>query len=235
MRSSKNGCLHSCSIVLVAILSCCLAELARAGETSTNKKPEISVDIGEGVKIELVLIPAGNFMDLGRQVDVQSFYLGKYEITQEQWQTVMGTGPLVNLGPHYPVAGMTWKECETFIDKLNAKTGKHFVFPTSEQWSYAAKAGKDTFDAMKPRVDDLAWHRGNSGNAVHPVGQKKPNDWGLYDILGNVNELTVNAGSFRMHGGSFAQNVEECWGWSEITYSLSNLGLRLALPIGDTE
>ena len=161
------------------------------------------MDLGGGVKLEMVLIPAGEFLmgtpgDSARERQhrvriTRPFYLGKFLVTQEQWETVMGSNPSYSIkGPQNPVVGVSWDDCQQFFDKLNAKSGSGrgtFQLPTEAQWEYACRAGSTTeycFGDDEARLGEYAWYFNNSGDKTHPVGEKKPNAWGLYDMHGNV-------------------------------------------------
>jgi len=180
-----------------------------------KKLPVDSVDLGNGVKLELVQIPAGEFLmgspdsDKGAEGDVNKppqpdekpqhqvritkpFYLGKYPVTQEQWEAVMGSNPSLVKGPKNPVEQVSWEDCQKFLDKLNEKLGPgggKFQFPTEAQWEYACRAGSTTkffFGDDEKDLGEYAWYIKNSDGKEHPVGEKKPNAWGLYDMHGNV-------------------------------------------------
>ena len=120
------------------------------------------------------------------------FYLGKYLVTQEQWEAVMGNNPSRFKGPKNPVETVSWDDCQQFLDKLNAKVGVRggkFQLPTEAQWEYACRAGSTTtycFGDDESGLGEYAWYATNSGGRTHPVGEKKPNAWGLYDMHGNV-------------------------------------------------
>ncbi len=122
------------------------------------------------------------------------FYLGKYLVTQEQWQAVMGNNPSEFKGPKNPVERVSWDDCQKFLEKLNAKIGTQrgkFVLPTEAQWEYACRAGSTTrycFGDDESGLGEYAWYYANSEKKTHPVGEKKPNAWGLYDMHGNVQE-----------------------------------------------
>ncbi len=121
----------------------------------------------------------------------QPFYLGKYEVTQNQWEVVMGSNPSHFKGdPNRPVEQVSWDDVQEFIQKLNAKeTGTKYRFPTEAEWEYAARAGSTTaysFGNDESRLGEYAWYRKNSSDTTHPVRQLKPNAWGLYDMHGNV-------------------------------------------------
>jgi formylglycine-generating enzyme required for sulfatase activity len=117
----------------------------------------------------------------------EPFYLGKYEVTQAQWEAVMGTNPSQFKGhPNRPVENVSWEDVQTFIKRLNRQEGWEVCrLPTEAQWEYAARAGTTTA-RYENDVDAIAWYSQNSGGETHEVGQKLPNAWGLYDMLGNV-------------------------------------------------
>jgi len=121
------------------------------------------------------------------------FAIGKFEVTQEQYQKVMGTNPSYHtekvIGSptgNYPVDSVTWEDAQAFIKKLNAleKTNVYRL-PTEVEWEYAAAAGTDD-DVQGGKTGDVAWFMSNSNYVTHPVGQKQANRWGIYDMLGNV-------------------------------------------------
>jgi formylglycine-generating enzyme required for sulfatase activity len=154
--------------------------------------------------MEFVQIPAGCFQmgsppnETGRSSDegpehkvcVDGFWMGKYEVTQAQWQKVMGTNPAYFKGADNPVENVSWEDAQEFINKLNKQIGKNiYRLPTEAEWEYACRAGTQTaysFGDDPGRLGEYVWYSENSGRQTHPVGQKKPNNWGLYDMHGNV-------------------------------------------------
>ena len=141
------------------------------------------------------------------QVTVNSFYIGKYEITQAQWEAVMGTtlkqqrdkakapsgfNAIRGEGGNYPMYFVSWNETQEFIRRLNAGTGKKYRLPTEAEWEYAARGGNKSQGyrySGSNNLDDVAWYKDNSGGTSHPVGTKQPNELGIYDMSGNVREL----------------------------------------------
>jgi formylglycine-generating enzyme required for sulfatase activity len=126
------------------------------------------------------------------EVCVDDFYIGKYEVTQGQWKAVMGNNPsyFKDCGDNCPVEEVSWNDIQDFITKLNNKTGKNYRLPTEAEWEYAARSGgkdeKYAGTSNESELGEYAWYDKNSGSKTHPVGQKKPNGLGLYDMSGNV-------------------------------------------------
>jgi formylglycine-generating enzyme required for sulfatase activity len=115
----------------------------------------------------------------------KAFEIGKYEVTQAQWQAVMGSNPSTIKGDNRPVETVSKNEVHDFLAKLNARNdGYKYRLPTEAEWEYAARAGNSGTQSL----DEVAWYADNSGDETHPVGTKKPNAWGIYDMLGNVRE-----------------------------------------------
>ncbi len=154
------------------------------------------------IGMAFVYIPAGTFR-MGsadgepderpvHQVTLsRPFYMGKYEVTQAQWQKVMGSNPSFFQGDlRHPVESVWWTDVQEFIRKLNAMEGKTlYRLPTEAEWEYAARAGTATaysFGDDASKLGQYAWYKDNAGGRTHPVGQLQPNPWGLYDIHGNV-------------------------------------------------
>ncbi len=149
---------------------------------------------------EMVVIPSGEF-DMGshngesnekpvHRVQVSAFALGKTEITQGQWRAVMGNNPsgFASCGDDCPVDNVSWDDAQLFIQKLNAKTGKQYRWPSEAEWEYACRAGGQHEYCGSNDLDSVAWHRDNSASSTHPTSLKQPNAYGLYDMSGNVFE-----------------------------------------------
>ena len=139
------------------------------------------------IKIETVEVPG---------LDVR---FGKYPVTQAQWKAVMKTNPSKFKGADRPVDSVTWYDAWRFINALSQVTGKKYRLPRSEEWVQACLGDPDEegYGPVEgnndPDLDEIAWHKGNAGGKTHPVGQKKPNIHGLYDMHGNVNEWCWDA------------------------------------------
>ena len=163
-----------------------------------QKEAEEQIDLGKGVKLEMVLIPAGKFMmgspvsekdrkDNETQHEVtltKPFYMGKYELTQEQWEAVMGSNPSAVKGEKLPFTMVSWNDCQNFIKKLNTKTNGEFRLPTEAEWEYACRAGTSTTYSFG---NSLTKSDANiDGGSIKPVGSYKANAVRLYDMHGNV-------------------------------------------------
>lgn len=164
--------------------------------------------ISNSIGMEFVKIPSGSFM-MGRDANfeygysnelpqhrkhIRSFYIQTTEVTQAQWVKVMGSNPSQFKGRNNPVERVSWHDAKAFVRKLNQMEGTNrYRLPTEAEWEYAARAGTTTtyhFGDDKGSLGIYAWYDGNSGSRTHPVGKKRPNRWGLYDMHGNVWEWT---------------------------------------------
>ena len=196
-------------------------------------------------KLVLRKITAGKMPTTDEDITLtDDYYVGVYEVTQAQWQAIMGENPSEYTGDlSRPVERVSWDDCQEFIEKLNARADVKqawitFILPTSEEWEYACRAGSTgkyglLADGREGTLDEMGWYYDNSGLETHPVGQKKSNAWGLYDMHGNVLEWTASAdGSGRIgRGGSFYDSASCCESdfryWCNPDYGSINLGFRL--------
>ena len=153
---------------------------------------------------ELLVISPGNFVmgspasEKGdsdeqpqRRITIRhTFAVGKYESTQAEWRAIMGSSPSHFKGcDSCPVENVSWNDTQDFLKRLNAKTNQRYRLLTEAEWEYAARAGSTTrysFGDSEATLGNFAWFTGNSGSRTHPVGEKSPNAWGLYDMHGNV-------------------------------------------------
>ena len=200
----------------------------------TPKEGAPFTDLATGM--EFVWVPGGEFwmgcgeneQDCGDDekprhlVRVKGFWIGKYEVTRAQWETIMGENPSKFKGANRPVDYVSWDDAQEFLQKLNATVGAGsepaptFRLPSEAEWEYAARAGTQTaysFGDDPDQLGDYAWYSENSNDETHPVGQKQPNAFGLYDMHGNVWEWVADTyhsnydgaptdGSARVAGGS---------------------------------
>ena len=168
-------------------------------------------------------------------VTLKSFSIGQYEVTQKQWQLIMGSNPSgFNSCTNCPVEDVKWKDIQEFLARLNKQTGGRYRLPTEAEWEYAASGGTKSKGYKFSGSNDPAevgWIKSNADAKTHPVGQKKPNELGLYDMCGNVWELcsdwydihyykkspasgpqNKNLGLFRVsRGGSWRSGPERCY------------------------
>jgi formylglycine-generating enzyme required for sulfatase activity len=179
------------------------------------------LDLGGGVELNLVLIPAGHFMmgspagEAGRRENEgpqrtvtlsKAFYMGVFEVTQVQYHAVMGTNPSHFKGANRPVENLLWNDAVEFCKKLSAKTERVVRLPTEAEWEYACRAGSQTrfsFGDDEKQLPRYGGFKKNSDEKTHPVGQKRPNAWGLYDMHGNVWEWCAD-----WHADSYANAAE---------------------------
>ena len=165
------------------------------------------------------------------QVTLSDYYIGRYEVTQKEWQAVMGDNPSKFYGDNLPVDYVSWNDCQDFINKLNQLTGLKFRLPTEAEWEFAARGGKQSKGYKYSGSDNaknIAWYEKNSGSKPHQVGTKEPNELGIYDMSGNVGEWCgdwygrysssaqtnptgPSSGSSRvLRGGSWINNARYC-------------------------
>ena len=203
---------------------------------------EKSFEIAPGVKMTFCWCPAGDFT-MGspeseegdeQQVNVtltKGFWMAKTEVTQAQWQALMGSNPSEFKGDNLPVEKVSWNDAQEFLEKFNALIGRgdggKMVLPNESQWEYACRAG-EAGPFSGGTIDEVAWHEGNSESKTHPVGTKKPNALGLYDMHGNVWEWcqdwyddqllggvdpgrVITSGTYRvLRGGSWYNDAVYC-------------------------
>lgn len=238
--------------------------------SASNQKSNIAFDV-EGIRlIDMVYVEGGEFTmgatlkqitDAGEdekpahKVKLSGFYMSKYEVTQLLWTYVMGENPSYFRGDNnLPVEKVSWDDCHVFIAKLNEMTGKTFRLPTEAEWEYAARGGNKSKGYKYSGSDDLdevAWYGDGFSGRTHPVGQKNPNELGIYDMSGNVCEWCQDwygsytsdvqtdptgaaSGSDRVRrGGSWGNGARSCRCSSRDfiypDYRCDSSGLRLVL------
>ena len=242
---------------------------ALSSNSSSPSGNTITFPVKNGINIEMVKVEAGSF-NMGATSEMENpyedeklvhrvtltnnYYIGKYEVTQALWKIVMGSNPSNFKGDDLPVEVVSWNDCQDFISKLNAMTGKRFRLPTEAEWEYAARGGKKSRGYQysgSNTLGDVAWYKGNSGSQTHIVGTKQPNELGIYDMTGNVwewcqdwygsyssspqtNPTGAASGSGRVNrGGSWNNSARNCRSscrfYDTPASRFSNQGLRLVL------
>ena len=227
----------------------------------TGALQPLALFIVEGVQFTMVAVEGGTFT-MGataeqrsdafsdekptHQVTLSSYYIGETEVTQALWKAVMGKNPSANIGDNLPVEKVSWNDCQMFIKKLNAMTGKNFRLPTEAEWEYAARGGNKSRGykySGSNNIDDVAWYTNNSGNKTHAVKKKQANELGIYDMSGNVWEWcqdwygkygSPTFGTRRVNrGGGWLGNAMNCRSsnrsYEDHNIGENSLGLRLAL------
>ncbi len=184
-------------LLIPFILSCTQKNKQSQTESESLSAGDIMKD--SPCNIEMVYIPEGKFImgsDTGgddekpaHEVSLDSYYIGQNLISQKEWSAVMDSNRSEVKGDSLPVTNVSWDEAQEFASKISEKTGFKYRLPTEAEWEYACRAGSTTkfyFGNDTLKLGDYAWYKDNSGREIQPVGQKIPNDWGLYDMSGNV-------------------------------------------------
>ena len=204
-------------IIVAALAFYMVMPESQTEEASTDYKQEVDTFSINGVIMEMVKIPGGSF-NMGctdpndtdadanekpaQKRTVSDFYMGKYEVTQKLWFAVMNSNPSTTINDNYPVNNVSWDDCQLFIQRLNAITGRNFRLPTETEWEYAAKVIPNPDGTPSTKYskyaggndpDACAWYASgdtasNGSVLLHAVGKKKANAFGLYDMSGNVIE-----------------------------------------------
>ena len=219
-------------MIVMGLSLCCLAGCGDR-ELSTDKSAAEESPIVKAILKDMVEIPGESY----------KMKMGKTEVTQAQWEQVMGSNPSHFKGADRPVENVSWNDCQQFIQRLNEMSKNvKFRLPTDEEWEYCCRAG-GTGDWGKRAngeegpLDVMGWYEDNSGLGTHPVAQKEPNAWGLYDMHGNVCEWTSTAdGDDRVcRGGSWFIYSARCAAgnryWDYPGCRSSTFGFRLVSEI----
>ena len=173
----------------------------------------------------------------------KDYMIGRFEVTQIQWEAIMGNNPSRFPGEDNPVDYVSWNDCQEFLKRLNElpeakESGLLFRLPTEEEWEYACRAGgRGRFGILTAgfakTLDDIAWYSANSNYGTHPVGKKKPNAFGVYDMHGNVWEWTATEVGIKRvrRGGSWFDSANDCEASIRLRLSPDGRNSRLGFRI----
>lgn len=239
-----------------------------SGQMVDDDSADVEFDV-EGIKFKMIKVDGGTFdmketvssgflgmssKDIVQHTTLSTYYIAETQVTQALWKAVMGKNPSHFKGDNLPVEQVSWNDCQEFITKLTAKTGRTFRLPTEAEWEFAARGGKKSKGykySGSDDLDDVAWYGYNSNNKTHPVKIKQANELGIYDMSGNVwewcsdwydsyssgtvtNPTGSTSGSYRVRrGGSWGINDTDCSSTYRSgnlpSYRFEYLGFRLAL------
>lgn len=274
MRSDVKEIPGACAKLVTALLSevpngqsSATSQSRQSGQTSyqlsqtsyTAQQTSSFVETANGLNMKMIYVEGGTFT-MGassgdsdadsdeqpvHQVTLDSYYIAEFEVTQSQWQKIMGTTvyqqrdewdsswPMAGVGDNYPMYYVSYEEARRFCQELSLLTGRTYLLPTEAQWEFAARGGNkgknsDNKYSGSYSVDAVAWYDNNSNNTTHPVGQKRANQLGIYDMSGNVwewcsdwfgsyssdsqtNPTGPSSGQFRvLRGGSWINPARSC-------------------------
>jgi formylglycine-generating enzyme len=180
------------SVLLLVPLCSASVALGESSGPVAGASPEIALVAVKGGCFHMGDLFATGGLDEGpaHEVCVRGFSIGKFPVTQQQWTQVMGSNPSQRQGAaDLPVEHVSWDETQAFVKLLRQKTGRRWRLPTEAEWEYAAVGGKKQKypgTSSDTEIEEYAWLESNSGLSTHPVGTRKPNDLGIYDMAGNV-------------------------------------------------
>lgn len=264
-------------LILCLIISCrnskTLEYSGSSDYSQSDYRPPFDADdyteAASNIDYEMVAVEGGAFMmgsdaedaDMdekpSHKIRINSFYIGRFEVTQRQWQIIMGENPAYNKCSECPVEDIE-SYVEDFIEALNSLTGKNYRLPTEAEWEYAARGGRKSKGykySGSNNIDDVGWCSGNSRGVTHPVGYLEPNELGIYDMSGNVwepcsdkyyadyynfsipnNPKNSGLGDYQvLRGGSWINDEWNCRSSNRIEgyrkYGSNTRGLRLAHSI----
>lgn len=189
----KNVNFKSLFALMITLLSVSLT--GQRAYAQTDGVNNLVFNVGD-IEFTMVALPGGTFTmgsfddESGTQVTLSPYMIGQTEVTQELWEAVMGYNKCQFRGPKLPVGEVSWFDCQEFITKLNEITGFRFRLPTAAEWEFAARGGNSShyLYSGSDNINEVAWYISNSGHAPHEVATKKPNQFGIYDMTGNMAE-----------------------------------------------
>ena len=271
-RSNRVWCAVALSCCAMAFSLACTDQTAPLGPETAGSSAAPDGVVTNSVGMKFAYCPPGRFTmgspidEPGRHDDEgqhpvtigRGFYLGVTEVTQGQFQRVMGFNRSEIKGDDLPVNRISWGHADVFCKKLSLLTGRRYRLPTEAEWEYACRAGAAGPFAGSGKLDEMGWHMDNSDEAPHPVAARQPNAWGLYDMHGGVLEWCADwyardypaeavadpngpvSGKYRVaRGGSWGHFARACRSAARANfnpaYQLEHLGLRVLMDPNDPD
>ena len=167
-----------------------LADGKKLYHISKPGNEDVEITVGN-VTFNMIHVEGGIFDMAKKKITLSNYLIGETPVTQALWQEVMRNNPSCFKGAQKPVESVNWHDCQNFIKKLNQRTGHTFRLPTEAEWEFAARGGiksKGYYYSGSNKLNEVAWYYGNSNEETHPVKEKNPNELGIYDMSGNVDE-----------------------------------------------
>ena len=182
-------------------------------QTNNQSSNKVIIYAANSKYLSIQILPTVALEMISSETGTLKYYIGRYEVTQAQYKNVMGYNPSYSVGDNLPVNNIKWDDCNNFTAKLNNLTGLKFKLPTVNEWMGGAACKENYTYSGSNNLNEAGWWSNNSNGVIHPVGELKPNSWGIFDMSGNAREWCEDLiwGSFRMiKSGDFLSTENKC-------------------------